>query len=309
MYPRISDLFSDLFGVNVPIPIYSFGAMVAIAILLASWITGKELDRMYNAGLINGVKLPAKGSSKSRKDGNQIHKPSALIGTVTIIAVVAGFAGSKLFHILENLDQFAVNPIGMIFSTGGFTFYGGLLIAAATIAWYVNKHGISVPRFADAVAPSLILGYGVGRIGCHLAGDGDWGIAADVAAKPSWLPMWLWAEDYPRNILNEDLSANPVYPTSIYEFIAGVLLFAVLWAVRKHPFKAGWLFSLYVFLAGFERLLIERIRVNNEFDFLGITMTQAELISVVMIALGVVGLAITSKKVSESAAADALPAS
>ena len=306
MYPRLSDIFSDLFGVNFPIPIYSFGAMVAVAILLASWITGKELDRMYKAGLIKGVKLPKKGEDKSRKE---IREPSALIGTVTIIAVVAGFAGSKLFHILENLDQFAVNPMAMIFSTGGFTFYGGLLVAAISIAWYVNKHGISVRRFADAIAPSLILGYGVGRIGCHLAGDGDWGIPADIAAKPDWLPMWLWAETYPQNILNEDLSANPVYPTSIYEFFAGVVLFAILWAVRKHPFKAGWLFSLYVFVAGLERLLIESIRVNNEFDLLGMTVTQAEVISVIMMLLGVVGLAFTTKKVSETPETGALASS
>ncbi len=303
MYPRISDIFSDLFGVNFPLPIYSFGAMVALAILLASWITGKELDRMYAEGKLSGVRLPVKSKGKSRKVTTQVQKPSAIIGVVTIIAVVAGFAGSKLFHILENLDDFAANPLGMIFSTGGFTFYGGLLIAALSIAWYVRKHGVSVKRFADAIAPSLILGYGVGRIGCHLAGDGDWGIAADVAAKPSWLPMWLWAETYPRNILNENLADNPVYPTSIYEFVAGVILFAVLWAVRKHPFKAGWLFSLYVFVAGVERLLIEQIRVNNEFDLLGISITQAEMISVFMILLGLTGLALTSRKVTDSSEA------
>jgi phosphatidylglycerol:prolipoprotein diacylglycerol transferase len=298
MYPRLSDIFLDVFGFNFPLPIYSFGALVAVAILTASWITGKELDRMYAKGLISGVKLrePKKKGGGNGKRAIKTHSPSAIIGTVTIIAVVAGFAGSKLFHILENLDDFGENPLGLIFSTGGFTFYGGLILAAAMISWFVRRHGVSVRRFADAIAPSLILGYGIGRVGCHLAGDGDWGIAADIAAKPGWLPMWLWAETYPRNIVGQNLADNPVYPTSIYEFVAGVLLFWVLWLLRKHPFQAGWLFSWYVLFAGFERFMIEKIRVNNEFDLLGLTVTQAEVISIVMISLGLVGLFLTTKK-------------
>ncbi|NND73130.1 MAG: prolipoprotein diacylglyceryl transferase [Rhodothermales bacterium] len=302
MYPRISDLFSDLLGFNFPIPIYSFGAMVAVAILTASWITGKELDRMYAAGIVKSVKLPEakKKKGKGKKTVKTEQSPSALIGTVTIIAVVAGFAGSKIFHILENLGEFAANPFGMLFSTGGFTFYGGLIVAAICIALYIRKYGLSVRRFADAIAPSLILGYGIGRIGCHLAGDGDWGIPADIAAKPDWLPMWLWAETYPNNILNIDLSGAAVYPTSIYEFVAGLLLFAVLWAVRKHPFQSGWLFSLYLVFAGLERFFIEKIRVNNEFELFGAIMTQAELISILMIVLGVVGIGLTMRKTGNS---------
>ena len=298
MYPRISDLFTDLLGFNFPIPIYSFGAMVAIAILTASWITGKELDRMYNAGIVNGIKLPdsKKKKSKARKRQSGEQSPSVIIGTVTIIAVVAGFAGSKIFHILENLGDFAANPFGMLFSTGGFTFYGGLIVAALCIAWYIRRYKISVRRFADAIAPSLILGYGIGRIGCHLAGDGDWGIPADMAAKPEWLPTWLWAETYPNNILNIDLSGAAVYPTSIYEFVAGVALFGILWAIRKHKYEAGWLFSLYLIFAGFERFLIEKIRINNEFELFGTMITQAELISTIMIVLGVVGVGLTMRK-------------
>lgn len=304
MYPILTDVFKDLFGFNFPIPIYSFGFMVAAAILTAAWLGGKEADRLFSAGVLPAVKLPVrdkKNASGKKNRGPQLESvsPSALMGPAVLIAVIGGFGGAKLFHILENLPQFFDNPLGMIFNRGGFTFYGGLIVAAIGIAYYVKKHGIAPARFADILAPTLMLGYGIGRIGCHLAGDGDWGIVSDPAAKPSWLPMWLWAEDYPRNIYHDMTGPlpEPVYPTSLYEFGAAVALFAVLWALRKHPFKAGWLFSLYLVFAGVERFVIEKIRVNNEFDVFGMTMTQAEVISVLFIVVGVIGLVRTGKRI------------
>lgn len=286
MYPRISDLFKDFLGFELPFPIYSFGFMVAVAVLLAAWITQKELDRLHGEGRIGTVRLPDRKDRKRLVDMS----PSHLMGTVTMLAVAGGFAGAKLFHILENLGEFFADPLGMIFSSGGFTFYGGLIVAAVLIARYVKKHGVAVPLFADAVAPGLMLAYGVGRIGCHLAGDGDWGIASNVADKPSWIPTFLWSETYPRNIWGVDLSQSPVYPTPLYEFAMAALLAAALWTLRRHPFRAGWLFSLYLVMNGVERFLIEKIRVNNTFDVLGFESTQAELIAVLLIALGVVGL-------------------
>jgi phosphatidylglycerol---prolipoprotein diacylglyceryl transferase len=288
MYPRLSDLFQDWFGITLPIPIYSFGFMVAAAIMLAGWLTQRELDRLYGAGRIAGVKVAAeKVGDKSGRKGKKVEvSPSHLMGTVTVLAVVGGFAGAKLFHILENLDQFFQAPGRMIFSSGGFTFYGGLIVAALLIARYVRKNGQVPAVFADVMAPSLMLGYGVGRIGCHLSGDGDWGIVADVAAKPDWLPMWLWAEDYANNHLGVDLSAGPVYPTPIYEFLMAGALFLVLYSLRDHPYKAGWLFGLYMVFAGIERFVIEQIRVNNTFDLAGLLVTQAEVISVVLMAIG-----------------------
>lgn len=302
MYPRLSDIFSDLFGFTLPFPIYSFGAMVAVAVLTAAWLTGKELDRFYAAGQLSGVQIPQEKSPKGRRKTTGVASPSVLIGTITIIALVAGFGGAKLFHILENLDDFASSPARMIFSTGGFTFYGGLIVAAAALIWFVRKKGLRVPLVADAVAPGLLLAYGIGRIGCHLAGDGDWGIASDLASKPGWIPTWLWAETYPDNILNVTLAPPGVYPTPIYEFVMAAILFGILWSLRRHPFRPGWIFSLYLLFAGFERILIEQIRVNNTFDVLGMTMTQAEVISLIMIVGGVVGLAMTTRK------RDAIPA-
>lgn len=292
MYPRLLEI--PLGGGN-SITIYSYGFMVAVAILLASWLTGRELNRLQKEGRFGPIRIKAR--DKSHKGSKTVTVlPSDLMGTITIIAAVMGVVGSKLFHILENLDRFVEDPFGMIFSTGGLTFYGGLICAGLSIAWYAHRKGIHVPTLADAVAPALMIAYGVGRIGCHLAGDGDWGIVADMSLKPSWLPTWLWAETYPNNILQVNLPEPGVYPTSIYEFVASVLLFALLWSLRKHPYKAGWLFMVYVTLNGIERLLIEQIRVNNTFDLFGLVVTQAEVIAAIFIVVGMAGVILLTRK-------------
>ena len=293
MYPRLSDLFRDFLGFDFPLPIYSFGFMVAMAVMTAAWLLQKELDRLYQAGRIGSVKIPDPSAGKSKKKSRKKFvdvSPSYLVGTITILTIAAGFGGAKIFHILENLDDFFVNPMGMIFSKSGFTFYGGMILGTIVVSRYVKKKGVSVPVLADAAAPGMMLAYGIGRVGCHLSGDGDWGIAANLAAKPGWVPDFLWAESYPNNILGIDLSSVPVYPTPIYELILASLLFFLLWKMRDHLHAAGWLFWTYIVVNGIERFFIEKIRVNNRFDVLGITMTQAEIIAVVLIVVGAVGM-------------------
>jgi phosphatidylglycerol:prolipoprotein diacylglycerol transferase len=262
---------------------------------------------MYRQGRVGGVRVPVDDEKGRKRGRTREASPSVLVGTLAIIAAVGGIVGSKVFHILENLDQFALDPMGMIFSSGGLTFYGGLIVAGVSIAWYIRKKGLAVGAFADAVAPGLMIGYGIGRIGCHLAGDGDWGIAADIAAKPDWLPMWLWAESYPNAIIGAP--PQPVYPTSIYEFLMAAAIFGILWAARKHPFLNGWLFSLYLVFNGVERYLIEQIRVNNMLDFIFFRATQAEVIAVLTVLVGIAGLVYTSRQRREDAPppADAAP--
>ena len=303
MYPRLSDFFSDYLGFSLPFPINSFGFMVAVGAMVAAWLLQREFDRMYAAGQLNGVRMPDPDhKGKGRKKMVTV-SPAYVVGTITMIVIGVGFLGARLFHILENLDQFFRSPAAMIFTTGGFTFYGGLILGGFAVVWYVRRKGLDLGSVADAVAPGVMLAYGIGRIGCHLSGDGDWGIAADIAAKPDWLPMWLWAETYPNNILGIDLSMTPVYPTPLYEFAAAVLIFGVLWSFRKHAHRTGWLFWVYLVFNGAERFFIEKIRVNNEMVLFGQTITQAELIALVLILIGVVGVIKTWKKpVSEKTA-------
>ncbi len=313
MYPRVSDLFRDLLGVELPFPIYSFGLLVAVAILTGTWLAAREMDRLYRAGQLGGVQVPVDDERGRQRGKTREASPSVLMPTVAILAAVAGVAGSKLFHLLENPVETALDPWGMLFSGAGLTFYGGLICAGLGIAWYVRRRGLHVGRVADATAPSLLWGYGIGRIGCYLAGDGDWGVCSDLSDKPAWLPDWLWSETFPNSILDrgnrmtqdalriEDCPAwaDGVYPTMLYETAMALALFGVLWALRTHPFRAGWLFMLYLVFNGVERFLIEQIRVNNTFDVLGLTVTQAEVIAVAITLAGVAGLAWRTRRVEQ----------
>ena len=221
---------------------------------------------------------------------------------VIFIAVIFGIIGAKIFHQLENMGDFLADPIGSLFSFSGLTFYGGLIVATGAVGYYGEKNGIKWEHMADAVAPSLIIAYGIGRIGCQIAGDGDWGIV-NLIPQPEWLsflPEWTWSYDYPHNIINEgvlmpDCSgshcyrlAQPVYPTPIYETTLSILIFIALWSIRKNITIPGSLFAAYLMLNGLERFFIEKIRVNNVFDMLGMRVTQAEIISTSLFFLGLV---------------------
>ncbi|HRK73452.1 MAG TPA: prolipoprotein diacylglyceryl transferase [Rhodothermales bacterium] len=294
MYPRISDMLRAWFGIDFPLPIYTYGFMLAVAILTASALAGRELKRLQKIGKLG--KLTEKVKDKNGRISQVAINPSDLMSNITIIAAIAGVIGSKVFYILESPGG---DVVGKLFSSGGLTFYGGLIFGTASVLYYVHKKGItgvSLPVFMDALAPTVILAYGIGRIGCHLSGDGDWGIPANMALKPDFLPAWLWAETYPGNIAGEVIAAPGVYPTPLWEFMACFVIFGVLMALRNHPFKPGWVFSLYLLLNGLERFLIEKVRVNARFDFLGFQTTQAELIASILIVAGIVGLLLTTRK-------------
>ena len=124
--------------------------------------------------------------------------PPEKAGTITLIALIAGVTGSKLFSVFENWDQFMLDPAGELFSAAGLTFYGGLIFATLSILLYVRKQKLGFLRVADAASPSLILAYGIGRIGCQLAGDGDYGIPTDVP----------WAMTYPNGTVSTLAAKN-----------------------------------------------------------------------------------------------------
>ncbi|MFT3946329.1 MAG: prolipoprotein diacylglyceryl transferase [Agriterribacter sp.] len=102
--------------------------------------------------------------------------PHERVGDITVFAAIFGFVGAKIFDNLENWDRFIQDPIGNLFSPSGLTYYGGLICATIAILWYARKKKISIRHLVDAAAPVLMLAYGLGRIGCQVSGDGDWGI-------------------------------------------------------------------------------------------------------------------------------------
>ncbi|MCC6723560.1 MAG: prolipoprotein diacylglyceryl transferase [Saprospiraceae bacterium] len=228
--------------------------------------------------------------------------PHDRIGDLTIMAAVTGIIGAKVFAILEEPSGFFDDPIGTFFSGSGLAIYGGLIGGYLGVTWYMRKHNIPFWPTADAVAPALIISYGLGRIGCQLSGDGDWGI--DAAAQPSWwfLPDWFWAYDYPHNVNKAGIPiegcnwlhcthlANPVYPTPLYEMIAALAIGAFLWSIRKRVKAPGIIFFTYLILNGFERFWIEKIRVNVTYKIAGFEPTQAEIIAVILFIIGVIGV-------------------
>src|SRR6202034_1526947 len=212
---------------------------------------------------------------------------------MAIVSTFAGIIGARVFDILDNADRFLADPLSMILTRTGFSIYGGLCFGIIAGVIYIKRRSIPVIPMLDATAPSIMLGYGIGRLGCQIAGDGDWGIAANMLLKPNWLPDWLWAQTYDGNIAGVIISPPGVYPTPIYETMMALAIFWVLWRLRLHNNRAGYLFSIYLLLAGFERLLIEKIRVNTRYDIFGAHVTQAEAISFLLVITGLVGVLVT----------------
>lgn len=237
------------------------------------------------------------------------------MGNITTVALLSGFAGAKLFHILENPAGLSLAAIAdAFFSTGGWTFFGGLVCGAAGVLIYCRQKGISLLRMLDAGGPAMMLSYGIGRFGCQFSGDGDWGVANTAANPFSWLPDWAWSYTYPHNVLGGQTGgftpdgmvpipgctgdycfqlAVPVYPTPLYEALMGLCLFFVLWKLlRFKSYAPGKLFAWYMVFAGVERFMIEMIREHgdNLYRMGSVVFSQAQLISLILMLGGTIWL-------------------
>ncbi|HMG81703.1 MAG TPA: prolipoprotein diacylglyceryl transferase family protein [Ferruginibacter sp.] len=298
--------------------------------------------------------------------------PHDRVGDIVIIALIFGIIGAKLFDDLENWSDFIQHPIERLFSASGLTFYGGLILAAIAVCWYAYKKGITIVHLVDAAGPALMIAYAIGRIGCQVSGDGDWGIYNSayvinqntkvVAAAPgdyeknlqkystyflngsvidsgssapvyvtdrkdesldkvphayfkapSFIPTWMVAYNFPQNVNSDGIKIpgitddhnralpQPVFPTSFYETVICLFLFLFLWSIRKKIFVPGEMFGIYLILNGLERFLIEKMRVNNEYHFLGINPSQAQIISFGLIIAGIILILIMTRKAKKDA--------
>ena len=254
------------------------------------------------AGIIGYALLQNRKLRNSRPEWtDELVHPFQSTWNILIISVIAALVGSKIFDIADNFGGFLRNPMDSLFSFSGLTFYGGFIVTVLTLVFY-NLYVLKMDwrYLLDTTAPAIMIGYAVGRLGCHFSGDGCWGIINEMA-KPgwlAWLPDWAWAFNYPHNVLNHGIPipgcigpncgvlAKPVWPTSLYESMVSFLFFGILWSLRKKIKAPVVIFGVFMVLNGIERFLIEHIRVNNRFNLLGMQLTQAEIISFLLIMVG-----------------------
>ena len=184
-------------------------------------------------------------------------------------ALIGGIAGARLWWVGENWSQARGDVAGSLFSGTGLVWYGGAIGGALCVLAWARRRDALDGRTLDVAAVPLAAGYAIGRIGCQLAGDGDYGRAWDGP----------WAMAYPHGTVP---TTTPVHPTPVYEALAMGLVALWLWR-RRHRWRPGTLFALYLLLAGLERFLVEFVR-RNPVELLG--LTQPQVLSVLMMVGG-----------------------
>lgn len=262
MYPELITLDLPLIG---RLTITSFGVMMALAFLAAYQVSRSEFDRMG--------------------------KDPEFAADLLLGALIGGIVGAKLYYVFLNWDLTVQDPLGMLFSRAGLVWYGGFLGGAAGVILMIRRRGEEIPPLADAIAPALALGYAVGRIGCFLVGDDygrptdSWvGIAFPQGSPPSTAGNLRegFGVSVPASI--PDSTVLQVHPTQLYEVGMSLLIFLVLWRLRGDR-PTGWLFSLWLALAGAERFIVEFFRAKDD-RFFG-ALTLAQVISLCLIGLGI----------------------
>jgi phosphatidylglycerol---prolipoprotein diacylglyceryl transferase len=253
-----------------PILVPTFGLMIAAAMVAAYYVLRADMARRGLAAR-DANDLP---DSTNRRSGS-----ASLAETFVAVPALVGIVGAKLYHVLETPRELFADPLGQIFSRYGLAWFGGLIAGFAAFVWLARRYKIPLLEMFDAGSAAAALGYGIGRIGCLLSGDGDYGI-------PTSLP---WGMSFPNGLVP---TTDRVHPTPIYELLAACLIAYALWRLGTDQLKSrratdslppGSVFAAYLILTGLARFLVEFIRINPR-SFLG--MTNAQAASVVSVIVG-----------------------
>ena len=247
-----------------PLSIPTYGLMVATGLLVAAYLLQADINR-------HRAQFLKRGYLKSADKKNYGDEAFLIIGIIG----VAGLAGARLYSVLENPRELITNPAVLI-SRYGFTWSGSVLTTIVAMVFLAQHFDIPVLEFMDLCAPPAALGYAIGRIGCLLSGDGDYGV-------PTSLP---WGMSFPNGIVP---TTDRVHPTPIYEFLAGVIIAAYLWRMATKAANGagshGEIISSYLIWTGVARFLVEFIRINPKV-FYG--LTNAQVVSLLSIVAGVI---------------------
>jgi phosphatidylglycerol---prolipoprotein diacylglyceryl transferase len=236
-----------------PFTLHAFGAMLALGLVSSWWFTRRDLaDRGFD--------------------------PDDALWLVAA-AGIGGLVGARLYYVADHWGEAGLSLI----SGSGLTWFGGLFGGVAAVAVVARARQLPMGVMANIAGPALAIGYGVGRIGCQLAGDGDYGSASDLP----------WAMSYPDGTVP---TTELVHPTPIYETASMIVLFYVLWRLRGRFDRPWALFGVWAVGAGLERLLIEFVRRN---DAVLAGLTVAQLTAVGLVAVGV-GLLATGRRATTS---------
>jgi phosphatidylglycerol---prolipoprotein diacylglyceryl transferase len=277
-----------------PLTIPTFGLMVATGLLVAAYVLQADFDRRREGFL-------RRGYLQETKEPSHNDEGFLIIG----IAGISGLVGAKLYHAFQDPSTWKAELV----SRYGFAWFGGFLGGFVAL-WFLAKHyGIPVPEFMDMCSPAGAVGYAIGRIGCLLSGDGDYGVPTNLPwgmsfPNPATVPTTgPWDPMSHSGVCNRfELPENcTVHPTPIYEFLIWMLIAAILWKMGKKALNgeaAGKVFCGYLILTGVARFLIEFIRINPR-SFFG--MSNAQTASVVSIVLGIVWLLRTKSAAPASA--------
>lgn len=237
--PHWNAVYPFLFKIG-PLQVASFGVMMTLGFIVALLTLRRELVR-------------------------KSFEP-ALSETLAAAAMIGGLAGAKIYFIIEAWTYVRQDPYTLILSGAGFTFFGGFMGGAIAVLVVLRIRRLPIWPIVDAIAPAIPVGYGLGRIGCQLAGDGDYG-------SPTDLP---WGMAYPDGIVP---TMERVHPTPVYEALYSGVIFWILWKLRFRLVKPGQLFCVYLILAGFARFMVEFLRLNPSV-LLG--LSDAQIIGLLM---------------------------
>jgi phosphatidylglycerol:prolipoprotein diacylglycerol transferase len=191
-----------------------------------------------------------------------------IIGTTGL----AGLVGARLYHLLETPSEFFAHPFALLFSTMGFAWFGAVIGGFIALALLARHYQMKILVILDIASPAAAIGYGIGRIGCLISGDGDYGIATSLP----------WGMSFPSGLVP---TTERVHPTPIYEFLASMLIGYILWRIGARAVgglrPAGEVFAYYLILTGVARFLVEFIRINPR-SFFGLTNAQTASIASVL---------------------------